>query len=1129
MAGIPISNSFTMGSALMIDDRANKKTLIERDSIESYKRVKGLQVFVEETNTWYYLKTGITNSDWDILGSSSSSGTSADSIPKIVNPIVNDIIVANTDGTVKDSGLKTTDLLDKATYDPTNIGIVKDSKKLNGQDASYYAKATDIPTKVSQLTNDSGYLASVPTGYAKINDIATTGNKIDTYSADKIINLVNNFTLIVADWTSGVNYKKYQLVDYLGTLYRLKNDITNSIYTPDISPTDYEVYSSGSGSGGSSLKFPTFSTNHSYSYREGIWYNGILYSAKSSFTSTSVFSVSDWDIICDMTRNVYDTNGDGRVDMAERALISDLALETQLMQSWRASTVYTVGQNLIFNNCIYTVNKNFTSGTTFITTNLTLTATGTHNSLTGLQGGNATSGQYYHLDQTHYDIVNKFTDASGNIAYNGTKLGDMFKGIFDKNGDNIVDVASTLDGLLSSITELNSLKGVTGNIQDKFNSLSGINLKDTHKATYSTLISATGMLKGDAYIVDADESKNGAQTWYTWNGTTWVFLGTASVTSRDFTVNPLNVTAESTGLYLEPRIDPLIARKSDIPTFSNLTLLQSYSNTDGDITNAVSQSHQHLNKTLLDSYTQSNTDLADSVNKKHVHTNKVYLDKISEASDGTPLYNGSPMGSGSSSGGGGITDLSKFTTADLSPSTNRNYVADSEKANIQNLTNIVANQSSMNTTLTTISSEIPSDVSAINKLISTTTMNDKISAMKFVQLKDVDPAIKANGFLVVDSTGTKITYLQSIKDYIQIKQITDKDGKIFNNVPTFKFDDLAGTLLGDGTLELKLKNIFSTDLKDMPTTLVNNGVLVANSSTNKYELKDVANLTNSHENPSYNVKQVDWYWDTNNNCYLCDITHNLQSINVIVGIYDSTNNIISNVFPKVVNSNSIQLKCQTTPVCRVVINCSQGTVGSSSGGSTIVTSSDFIDDTRVRSDKTYSSDFINTTLKGYAQTNQIYTQTQSNLLYATKNSEHLHNNFDLLQQLTTDSSNNLYFSGQKLLTNFQPYTYQLKWTNENKPILNTIVDVNSIFLSNSINAIMNSEFTIVNNIVSIDDTTDSKTENLVHLLVLDNTIKILDVYIKPSRTEKFILGISPNISIMVQGSNFSGLYYLTAY
>jgi hypothetical protein len=1121
MAGIPISNSFTMGSALMIDDRSNKKTLIERDSIPTYQRIKGLQVFVEETALWYYLKTGITNADWDILGSGSSGGTSIDTIPKITNPVSNDIVIANIDGTVKDSGLKTTDLLDKATYDPTNIGIVKDSKKLNGQDASYYAKASDMPTKVSQLTNDSNFV--------KINDVATTGNKTDTYSADKITNLINSFTLIVADWMSGANYKKNQLVDYLGTLYRLKNDISNTIYTPDISPSDYEVYTSGSGTGGSSLKFPTFTQSHSYSYREGIWYNGILYSAKASFTSTSTFNASDWDIICDMTRNIYDQNNDGRVDLAEHALVSDLALETQLMQSWKASTIYTVGQNLIYNNCIYTVNKNFTSGTTFSTINLTLTATGTHNNLTGLQGGNSTNSQYYHLDQTHYDIVNKFTDTSGNIAYNGVKLGDMFKGIFDKNGDNIVDVASTLDGLLTSITELNYLKGVTGNIQDKFNSLSGINLKDTHKATYSALISTTGMLKGDAYIVDADETKNGAQTWYTWNGTTWVFLGTASVTSRDFSVNPLNVLTESTGIVPESRIDSLIARKSDVPVLDNLTLLQSYNNTNDNITNAISQSHNHGNKILLDSYTQNNIDIADSVNKKHIHTNKIYLDKISEATDGTPLYNGSPIGNGASGGGGGITDLSKFTTADLSESSNRKYVTDSEKANIQNLTNIVSAQSSMNTTLTTISSEIPSEVSPTNKLVSTTTLNDKVNGMKFVQLKDVDPTIKANGFLVVDSTGTKITYLQSIKDYIQIKQITDKDGKIFNNIPTFKFDDLSGTLLGDGTLELKLKNIFTTNLKDMPTTLINNGVLVANSSTNTYELKDIANLTNSHENPSYNVKAVDWYWDSNNNCYLCDLTHNLQSINVIVGIYDNTNNIMSNVFPKVTNSNSIQLKCQTTPVCRVVINCSQGTVGTGTGSSTIITASDFIDDTRPRSDKTYSSDFVTTTLKGYAQTNQIYTQTQSNLLYATKASEHLHNNFDLLQQLTTDSSNNLYFSGQKLLTNFQPYTFQLKWTNENKAILNTIVDVNSIFLSNNINAIMNSEFTIVNNIVSIDDTTDSKSENLVHLVVLDNTIKILDVYIKPSNTQRYTLGISPNISIMVQGSNFSGLYYQTAY
>ena len=40
--------------------------------------------------------------------------------------------------------------------------------------------------------------------------------------------------------------------------------------------------------------------------------------------------------------------------------------------------------------------------------------------------------------------------------------------------------------------------------------------------------------------------------------------------------------------------------------------------------------HTHANKALLDTYTQTETDLADAVAKKHEHANKTELDKIAD-------------------------------------------------------------------------------------------------------------------------------------------------------------------------------------------------------------------------------------------------------------------------------------------------------------------------------------------------------------------------------------------------------------------------------------------------------------------------------------------------------------------
>lgn len=45
----------------------------------------------------------------------------------------------------------------KATYDADGDGVVDNAKALNGHEDSYFAKATDIPTKTSHLTNDSSF------------------------------------------------------------------------------------------------------------------------------------------------------------------------------------------------------------------------------------------------------------------------------------------------------------------------------------------------------------------------------------------------------------------------------------------------------------------------------------------------------------------------------------------------------------------------------------------------------------------------------------------------------------------------------------------------------------------------------------------------------------------------------------------------------------------------------------------------------------------------------------------------------------------------------------------------------------------------------------------------------------
>lgn len=64
----------------------------------------------------------------------------------------------------------------------------------------------------------------------------------------------------------------------------------------------------------------------------------------------------------------------------------------------------------------------------------------------------------------------------------------------------------------------------------------------------------------------------------------------------------------------------------------------------------IAMAHGHENKELLDSYTQADEDIADAIANTHAHSNKAVIDKFGEGSDGKPTYDGQPIGGGSGSG-----------------------------------------------------------------------------------------------------------------------------------------------------------------------------------------------------------------------------------------------------------------------------------------------------------------------------------------------------------------------------------------------------------------------------------------------------------------------------------------------
>lgn len=885
-----------------------------------------------------------------------------------------------------------------------------------------------------------------------------------------------------------------------------------------------------SGGGGTVKQFQVFAPNTNYQHGDIVLYNNSLFYAKASFLSGTAFDPNDWTLTAgDMSRAVYDQDYDGIVDMAEHALIADVALETDLIQTWKQNTSYTIGQQLVYLSNIYTVISDFTSGTTFDTIHLDLTATGHHNQILDKQGGDGTN--FYHLGSVPYNVVNNFTESFNMPTYKGTVLGDMRKSVYDSNLNGIVDKAETLVGLTASMTELNYMVGSRSSIQSQIDSISHGMVFKGFVNTYADLMAITGSVQGDTMIVNADENNGGAKTFYTRGASSWTYLGPFTVTTRDFSVSPLDVGLESTGIYTENRIDPLIARKSDMHTHANLSLLDSYTQTDVDLADAVLKKHSHANMPLLSQYNQTNADIANAVSKTHDHLNKSTVDGFSTDSLGNLLWNGAPIQAGGTGSGGGISDLSAFNTADLAETTNKRYVTDAEKTNIGLIPSITSNQTVTNNKVNDILGKIPTDASSTNLLVSTSTFNSKITALKFTDLADVNHTAINNAFVVTDGTG-KVTYRSNISNLINIQRITDKKGSIFSGVPYLKFSNLIGSLGSDGTVTLSNDNMYTTNLLDMPTTFVDGNVLVANASLMKYELKDIESLTNSKENFAINIAQTDWYYDASNNIYTKLIVHSLGSQNLVISSFSSVGDSINNMTYHIMDNNQVTVKCTTNPSCRVIINCSQGVSGNgtgSSGGTYTVTALDFIDDTRVRNDKTYSSQNIMDILTNqYALKTNVYLKAECDARYAPMENSHGHANILTLDKISEDLSGNMYFAGKKIITELQPRTISGSWVGEDYLDLTEIMNVNDVFITNNLSAILGTDFTIKNNMPSINEVEDAKFENQLHIVAVDGTLVILDVYVPPQSTQKYLLGISPNIKINVQGK-FDANFYMTAY
>ena len=119
-----------------------------------------------------------------------------------------------------------------------------------------------------------------------------------------------------------------------------------------------------------------------------------------------------------------------------------------------------------------------------------------------------------------------------------------------------------IDALSVTAQEVNALAGVTANIQEQINNLSKITdvreIVET-EAELPTTVAENGV----TILVRQDSTQNGATTFYTSNGTNWVYGNKIdSGLARDFTTNPIDLNTETAGILPKSRYEKQTAAET---------------------------------------------------------------------------------------------------------------------------------------------------------------------------------------------------------------------------------------------------------------------------------------------------------------------------------------------------------------------------------------------------------------------------------------------------------------------------------------------------------------------------------------------------------------------------------------
>lgn len=177
--------------------------------------------------------------------------------------------------------------------------------------------------------------------------------------------------------------------------------------------------------------------------------------------------------------------------------------------------------------------------------------------------------------------------------------------------DNGVIKAISLDGLETTVATLNFVKSLDKDIMLYLNSISNPMTFKGVVADDTALAAIIDMQSGDTYIVQSSASNADKTMTFIYNGTAFVPMAETDITVRDFTVEPIDLTTETTGTLSKAKIDAAIARLADVLDKSTYKgsadgivkqadKLTGLTATIANLNAAVANSHTHANKSILD-------------------------------------------------------------------------------------------------------------------------------------------------------------------------------------------------------------------------------------------------------------------------------------------------------------------------------------------------------------------------------------------------------------------------------------------------------------------------------------------------------------------------------------------------